>query len=152
MGQLTTIYDAFAALVVAALPTYKQLPNGYDLANQNQLYLRKGVGVTLRNGRGIELQRGSKRGRERLMSVVLTNAVAHTEHDKTGAAAADKALVEDAMAVETAVEQNNSLSGSVAKVDYVDDTGVVLLESNAGLAKYLTITVNFLVVYEETLP
>ncbi len=148
--NITTIYNALGSLVAGVLTTYKRIPNPYFAAANNSLYLSKGYGIAIGVGQHEDISIGRQRGFSRTFTLILVNQVTTTDHDLTGRENLEKGIVEDFIAVHKAVE-GTTLGGAIDN-DYIDDSGVNFLASDDGKFKYLTMTVNFRVIYEETLP
>ena len=150
LSKISTIYDNLQTLVGAALSTWKRLPNPY-VADQNaELLLTKGYGIAIGPGRNRpDIEVGCRAYYERIFNVVLTQQITTTDHDSTARAAIEKALVEAFYAVRRAIDGDNTLSAQAVSVDYQDDSGIELLLG--ARAKCMSINVNFLVLYQESL-
>lgn len=151
MSKVSTIYDNLGALVAATVPAYKRIPNPYVAAANSQLLLAKAYGIGIGDGRAEDLSLGNQRGRSRTFSLVLINLVSSLDNDTGGRETLEKQLLEDFLAIESALELDNTLGGYALKVDYVSDSGIDFLAADGGKFKYIAITVQFLVLYEETI-
>ncbi len=149
-SKVTTIYDNLGTLVAAQLSTYTRIPNPYLVTHNNQLLLTKGYGIAIGPGQYVPLYTGCKTGRSRQFELILINQMAPTDHDITGRENAEKALVEDFLAVELAIESDNTLSGQCIKVDYQDDSGIEFLANDK--LRFVKLNATFLVTYQENLP
>lgn len=147
MSKATTIHTNLVTLLTTALSTYSRLPNPYA-PSQNPLNFARGLGVAIGAGSGRQLNTGTYRF-DRTYTVVLMNLMTAMEFDASGRASLETALVEDFYTVLRTIEGDNQLSGQAVKVDYVSDTGVQALAGEA--ARYLTISINFTVLYTEQL-
>lgn len=153
MSKLSQIYDALTSLIAGAVTGYQQMPNPYAPQGNNQLVRVKGFGLGVGHGRGTFLE-APLRGRERTFNILLVNQIHHLEHDTAGVQARDKAVLEDMLAIEMALEANNQLGGLCVKVDYQDDSGIQLLhevnaQTNETQAAYVSVSMNILVTYQE---
>jgi hypothetical protein len=148
--KVSQIYDALVALVGTTLTGYRRIANPYLVERTaSQLVLMKGFGVSVGSGQETESSTGMVRGRERNFNVLLVNQVTALEQDATGHGSIEKALLEDFIALENAIELDLSLGGVCAKVDYTGDSGVQYLSGETG--RFISISINFSVLYQETL-
>lgn len=149
MSAIATVIENMATLIAAALPAYGRIANPYLPEQNDQLSLAAGYGIGIGPGRDPRLHLGGRISYERSFNVLLYNVLTAMPNDASGRAAQDLALIEDFRLVRRTLEQNQSLSGAASKVDYEGDTGVVLSTGQEG--KFLSIAVNFTILYEESL-
>ena len=149
MGVLSDIYDAFATLTSGALAGYARIPNPYMPDDASDLVLTKGYGITLGAGREVGISLGYERGRERTVNVLLIRAMTALESDGEAHAVVEKAILEDMLAVEYAVERDNGLGGLVLKIDYESDTGIQFAYGEKG--RFVAASIDFLITYEESI-
>lgn len=150
MSDITTIVTNLASVVSTALgATYGRIANPYLPEENDQLVLSKGYGIAVGPGRDAQLYQGCRTSYERQFSVLLFNVLTAMASDATNRSAQDAALLEDFRLVRRALEQNQTLSGVAIRVNYAGDTGLVLSVGEAG--KYLSIGIDFAILYEEAL-
>lgn len=152
MSKISTIHSNFVTLLSTTLgATWSRMPNPYAAGANSELTLKKGYGLAIGPGQpypGRGRMDTASLGLQRSFTVVLSQKVTALESDASGRATIEKTLVEAFYSVLRAVEGDNQLSGQAIKIDYASDSGIVYPSERA---RYLTINITFLVVYQEQL-
>jgi hypothetical protein len=129
VSQVTTIFNAMVALCSTELGgTYRRLANAYSPAANSETALAKGYGVTLGPAQNTNRYLGSLATMSREFGVVLTKHVVANEGDATGLATLEKNLMEDALLIVKAIEEDASLGGTAEKAAFVSDDGIGFVE------------------------
>lgn len=150
MSDITTVITNLASVVSTALgATYERIANPYLPDENSQLALAKGYGIGVGPGRDGRLHLGCKVSYVRQFSVLISNLITALPSDAANRSAQDAAILEDFRLVRRAIDQDNTLSATCIKADYESDTGLVLSIGEAG--KYLSIGIDFAILYEEAL-
>ena len=149
MSKITQIFDQLKVIVAAELPTYKQIPNPYELEQGSSVMLAKGYGIAVGAGHNTERQLSCQQSIERQFGILLTRQMSYTEHDAANRNLLEKEILEDHHKLNKAIEKNVSLSQIVAKITYSSDNGLEFLGVESG--RYLTIFSTFTCEYFENL-
>ena len=149
MSKVTTVYNALQALIEANLTSYSKIPNPYVVDDNVALLLTKGYGIGYGAGENTERQVGCFLSINRLFTVVLVNQVTVTENNLTGISSLEKALMEDAVTLLDALEQDADLQGNSIKAVYRSDSGIGFIDSELG--KYLLLEIEVGIEYLENL-
>jgi len=153
MSSISTIYDNLLSLVSTAIggsgEGYIELPNPYNLADNNQLFLKKGYGVAIGPGVGLELHVGCRISYERIFTVVLTKEMATTDHNITARTSFNKELIEDFVLVRRALEDDPTLSQACIKTQYTADSGLEFTATDT--QRFISVSIDVIIQYEENL-
>jgi hypothetical protein len=149
MSKITSIFDQLKTVISTELPTYKQIPNPYELEAASNVMLAKGYGLAFGAGSNTERQLSCQLSIEREFGVLLTRQMSYTEHDAANRNSLEKTIFEDQYKLIKAIEKNSSLAQLVAKVAYASDSGIEFLGLESG--RYLTLFSAFTCEYFENL-
>jgi hypothetical protein len=109
MSDFSTIYDGWVSRIgTTLLPNHKRLPNPYDIAENNEIYLAQGWGLSV-GPSGVNTQRFvcNKRSLQVTLQLSITRKFYAVEHDATKKASVDKQLMADFEAVFDDAHANN---------------------------------------------
>lgn len=145
MSKITSVYDGLLAVALAQLPAYVALPNPYELAENPEILLTKGLAVAIGAGTDSERQICSNLTTQRTFTVVFINRLVTTETNTAALATQAKALMEDAFLVAKYIENNPTIGGASVNATYSDDTGIQYLAGQTG--KFYSVEMNFSIEY-----
>ena len=149
MTKISQIYAALETVIETELPTYRKIPNPYDSSANANVILRQGYGIVAGAGSNTNRVLGCEMSIARDFGVILTKQIAKTEHDADGRTNQEKALFEDQYLLVKSLEKNPSLTGTAAKVGFVGDNGIEVLDLETG--RYFVLVSQFNVEYFENL-
>lgn len=149
MSKISEIYVALESAIESIIPDYKKIPNPYDASGTANVILRQGYGISAGPALNTERLLGCEMSIARDFGVVLTKQIAKTDHDADGRTSQEKALFEDQYSLIKYIEKNPSLSGTAAKIGFVGDNGIEILDLESG--RYFVLASQFNVEYFENL-
>lgn len=124
MSLISTLHDAIVTKISTNLTGYTQLPNPYDIEDNNKLYLKKGFGVAVGPGNRSDRIIGCKVSWQRFFNVTLINAVTTTDHNTTSRETIAKSLLEDHYTLLSQFEINAGLGGNAIDGIVIQDSGI----------------------------
>lgn len=147
MTKIADIYDAIVVKVETVLPTFKRIPNPYEIDENSAILMRKAYGLAIGAGSNTERYVGCFVTWERSYTLAIMTQVVNTENDTTGRAMVEKDLVDSHRDLLLAFEQDSTLGGEVIKAVVTDDSGIEYLTGENG--KFLAIEISISVEYQE---
>lgn len=123
MSQITTVYTALVAKMVATYPQHLRLTDADDLENNDQARLRKGWGLRLAQGRNTRRVICPEYHLERQAIVSLTREGPALNSDNATREAAKLALLEDLHLLIAQSVTDLTLDGAVINFQFREDTG-----------------------------
>lgn len=123
MSTIDSIISAIQSKIATALPAYAKLSNPYNTADNDEVFLRQGYGVTI-GASSKNRVTTSVIGMQRKFGIVLTAEVFSTKNDDSTKENAHLALANDQLSVIKAIELDFSLGGAVLKAEYESDEGI----------------------------
>lgn len=144
MSKVSEVYDNMIARLAAVLPQHNRLAIPSVVEVNPEPFLRQGYGVKLGQGRNTERYIDSHMSTARSLTVVLTREAVMLANDPEGFAAAEKALLEDAVLVQKDFESHETLNSNfISNTKYVNDSGVDMIASLEGSGVFLVCEVTF---------
>ena len=148
MSVISTIHDTLITKVSSVLSSdYKQLPNPYELGENNELYLTKGFGLAVGAGSRTDRLINCKASWQREFSLTLVNQITTTDHDLDKRQDIAKSLLEDHFLVFIELEKDTSLSGLVIDSKIESDSGLQFISE---INRYYFIDMSLTVEYLES--
>lgn len=155
MTKITQIYDAIVSKIESTMPAYKRMPNAYFVEDNNDLVMRKGFAVAIREGtqRSADITCGRYIW-ERFYEVILSNVYHVNENDADARGAAEIALLEDRELVFKAFRQDIQLTNGTATVNTIDsdfqsDGGIEFLQGTK--TRHLVLRLDLFTLYEDNI-
>lgn len=149
MSKISGIYDAFQARIAVILPAHARLSNPYDIVENPESYLKKGVGLALGPARKAgKLFAGCKQMLYRDFVVSITREVIAREIDGARKAETEKQILEDLYLLIQDFEKTPSVN-ELGTAQYESDTGIVTVIKDGDALMLVSAT--FSVLYVETL-
>lgn len=149
MSTISTIHDTLLSTLSSVLPpTYRQLPNPYEIEDNNELFLTQGYGVAIGAGSRTDRLINCSASWERNFNIILVNQVTTTDHDITAKQTIAKNLLEDHYAVFINLENNASLSSLTINSQVDSDSGIQFV---GDLNRYYFVEISVTCEYLESL-
>jgi len=149
MSVISTIYDNFNTAVAALFPTKTELENSYDIADNPDVLLKNGYGITWDAGTYLDDLNGPIYYQERSVSVVLTAKIFRTDLDRTARRAVEKALLESSKLIVDAIKSDPTVYRIVEYFESAGDSGMGFVQDEK--QNIISIKNNFTLRYAETL-
>lgn len=149
MTKLTDSYTAFRALVALTLTGYNELPNPYNIEDNSSLFLRKGYGVAYGAGENTFRRATRNYSATHEFTVTLTTLNTATENNVTAFANVQATLFGVADTLIKAVEDEPTLGGKVANIDWVGYEQIEAFDDMNGTNKFISLPLNFRAEYFE---
>ena len=145
MSTVSTIYDAIVSKMAGLYPNYHRIANPYDIGANPEIMLKKSWGIAIGPGVNTERFVGCLSSWERTITIAFMRQVVKTENDATGKASVEKLLLEDANTLLLDLEADPTISGSVIKTVFADDSGIQYVQGRE--SSYLAIEIGLRVEY-----
>lgn len=149
MSKVSDIYDAYISFTEAALSSYIRIPNPYDPEQNATLILNKGYGIGIGPADNTERLAKPKVSIARQFFVILVNQITATRQASSDRGTLEKALMEDAFTLISALEADDSLGGVAKITKFISDTGIDFLNNER--EKYFSTELTFSTEYFETI-
>lgn len=151
MSIISNAYDAFVTRIETVLDTvtngYTRLPNPYKPEENNDLFLKKGYGITMGAGSNTNRTVNCKFSVQRTTTIVLTRLYEAREDDAVAKAAVEKLLFEDQYALINDFEQDISINGQTMYTRWESDGGIEYVSGETD--RFLMLRTTFLLEYLE---
>ena len=148
--KVNDVYDDLISVCQTAFVGKFQLPNPYDIADNNSLWLKDGWGLAITGGTSTErFSTCDKKSILRNYTLWLTRQITTTEHKGDSLRTIEKDLYEDQFTFINALEKDTNLQESAIKAIYSDDSGTAFIEAETG--KFYALATTITVEYIETL-
>jgi len=108
MSKISTVYDTLLAELVALFPDKTQIPNAYAIAENSEIFLRDGWGISV-GASNRQPHEFKTLHRERVFTVLLSREVIRTESNADAWNAEVKALLEDINTLYVRIENVDQL-------------------------------------------
>jgi len=146
MSSVSTIYDRFVTRLGVLLPNHLRLPNPYEPAENNALFLKQGYGVKIGQGTNTNRVISNQLSIDRAYLVVITRQFFALESDAASKASTEKQLIEDSLLLIKDLESDPSMGGLAMNASYQSDDGInaIFTEKDQYLSTTVTINVEYL--------
>ena len=148
--KVTDVYNDLLAVLSTAFPSKTQLPNPYDVADNNCRFLTDGYGIAISGGVSTErFSTCTKKSILRTYTVWLTRQITTTENNINALRAIEILMYEDQLTLINGIEKDTDLQASAIRSVYADDSGTSFIEADTGM--YYALATTITVEYIETL-
>ena len=142
---ITSVFDALVTRISTILPNHIRLTNPYDIAQNNERYLKQGWGLGL--GPAVNTRRfnSCQFTTQRDFILSITRQYYARESDVASKATTEKEIFEDLYLVSKDIQKHNTLNDGLYIVTYQGDNGIqsVFSEKDVWLYVQVRITVDY---------
>jgi hypothetical protein len=149
MTKVSLVHDALITLLESTLTGYTRLPNPYQPDENTNLFLKQGFGLKLGTGENTNRTLGGFQFMRRTFTVVLTRQYFALESDADAKAATEKQLLEDALLIQKAIEEDQTVGGTSVSATFTRDSGIEFVSNQT--ERYMKTEIEILAEYFETL-
>lgn len=128
MSKVSTTYEAFVTRVETILSTHIELPNPYQIEQNDELALNQGWGVVWGPGQNSQRNLSCNLSVNRDIILVLTRQFITNELSHDHQESVEKLLMEDQYLMIKDIETDPKMgSTDVLKSDYLSDSGIQII-------------------------
>lgn len=149
MSNISDIYDDLHSVVASVLTSHVRLPDAYNLAKNNEKFLKLGYAIATLPAENTEREICNKIWLSRSFQIKITRQVIARELDSTGKGDVEKLLLEDLKLIYNEFYKQDLIITGSNNVDIAGDDGIEFIYSEK--INFISIAMNIDVEYYETL-
>jgi len=147
--KISTIYDALYTKVTSLMTGHTELPRPFDIADNDDLFLRKGFAIYFASGVQNNRQATCNYWLQRNVIITNTLSIYGSDINVTIRKTAEKNLLENQILVIDGLEKDITLSDNLNNLRFVNDNGIEFIYGDQ--KNYLMLQSTFSFEYFESL-